>query len=329
MANIILPQAWRIPEREATPESIYWHSVNRRSFLKLMGVGSFTLTGWLPGCSVEVSEERFSKSPKNYEFSDMDKQVYPARRNPLFELDRQMTAEHIAAQYNNFYEFSEAKDDIWRRVGPFHPHPWEVEVKGLVKNSRKFAMDELLKTMPLEERLYRHRCVEAWAMAVPWTGFPLKALLDHVEPLSTARFIRFTSFYSPEVAMGQRGYGPWPYTESLTIPEAMNELTLLVTGIYGHPLPKQHGAPIRLVTPWKYGFKSIKSIVSLEFVSEQPPTFWNTMAPQEYGLVANVNPAIPHPRWSQQTEKMIGTNERRPTLYLNGYEPWTGNLYAA
>ena len=328
MSNIILPPAWRIPEREVTPESIYWQSVSRRSYLKLMGLGAMTLTGWLPGCSVEVSEERFSKSPKNYEFSGVDHEVYPAPRNSLFELDRQMTAEHIAAQYNNFYEFSEAKDDIWRRVGPFQPHPWDIEITGLVKKPQKLTVDELLRTMPLEERLYRHRCVEAWAMAVPWTGFPLKALLDQVEPLSAARFIRLTSFYSPKVAMGQRGYGPWPYIESLTIPEATNELTLFVTGIYGHPLPKQHGAPIRLVTPWKYGFKSIKSIVAMEFVAEQPATFWHTMAPQEYGLVANVNPTIPHPRWSQQTEKMIGTNERRPTLYLNGYEQWVGALYS-
>ncbi|WP_447970437.1 protein-methionine-sulfoxide reductase catalytic subunit MsrP [Nitrospira sp. M1] len=260
--------------------------------------------------------------------SAIDTKVYPAPRNALFELDRQMTAEHIAAQYNNFYEFSEAKDDIWQRVGPFEPRPWDIAVTGLVQKPRKFTIDELLQTMPLEERIYRHRCVEAWAMAVPWTGFPLKALLDQVEPLHSARFLRFTSFYSPKVAMGQRGYGPWPYQEFLTIKEAINELTLLVTGIYGHPLPKQHGAPIRLITPWKYGFKSIKSIVALECVAEQPTTFWNTMAPQEYDLVANVNPAIPHPRWSQETEKMIGTNERRPTLYLNGYEQWAGELYS-
>ncbi|GJL51449.1 MAG: mononuclear molybdenum enzyme YedY [Nitrospirales bacterium] len=328
MSNIILPPTWRIPEREATPESLYYQSVSRRTYLKLMGLGAFALTSGLPGCSVEVSEERFSKNPKNYELSDIDKDVYPAPRNNLFEIDRQMTAEHIAAQYNNFYEFSEAKDDIWRRVGPFQPRPWDIEVVGLVQKPKKLTVDDLLRTMPLEERMYRHRCVEAWAMAVPWTGFPLKALIDQVEPLSTARYIRLTSFYSPKVAMGQRGYGPWPYREFLSIKEATNELSLLVTGVYGHPLPKQHGAPIRLVTPWKYGFKSIKSIVSIEFVAEQPATFWNTMAPQEYGLVANVNPAIPHPRWSQQTEKMIGTNERRPTIYLNGYAQWAGSLYS-
>jgi len=165
-------------------------------------------------------------------------------------------------------------------------------------------------------------------MAVPWTGFPLKALLDRVEPKNTARFVAFTSFYKPDVAIGQRGYGPWPYTESLSMAEAANELALLATGIYGHPLPKQHGAPIRLVTPWKYGFKSIKSIVKMEFVDQQPETFWNTLVPWEYDLVANVNPAVPHPRWSQETERMIGTKERRATMYLNGYEQWAGALYA-
>jgi len=328
MANIILPPEWRIPEREATPESIYVQAVSRRSCLTLMGLGALALTGVLPGCTETVSEEEFAKNPKNYEFSETDRTIYPAKRNPTFLLDRAMTAEHIAAQYNNFYEFSQAKDDVWKRVRRFQAHPWEIEITGLVKNPRTIEVGELLRTMPIEERVYRHRCVEAWAMAVPWTGFPFKALLKRIEPLTTARYIRFTSFNNPSVAMNQRGYGPWPYTESLTMAEAMNELTLLVTGIYGHPLPKQHGAPLRLATPWKYGFKSIKSIVSIECVAEHPGTFWNTMAPHEYDLVANVNPDIPHPRWSQQTERMIGTKERRPTLYLNGYEQWVGSLYS-
>lgn len=328
MPNIILPPEWRVPEREVTPESLYWQYVSRRSCLKLMGLGALALPGVLPGCSETVSEVEFAKNPKNYEFSETDRLIYPAERNATFLLDRAMTAEHIAAQYNNFYEFSQAKDDVWKRVRRFQSHPWEIAVTGLVSTPQKLDVDALLRTMPIEERVYRHRCVEAWAMAVPWTGFPLKALIDRLEPLTTARHIRFISFHNPSVAMNQRGYGPWPYTESLTIAEATNELTLLVTGIYGHPLPKQHGAPLRLVTPWKYGFKSIKSIVSIEFVDEQPATFWNTLAPHEYDLVANVNPEIPHPRWSQQTERMIGTDERRPTLYLNGYAQWAGALYS-
>ena len=327
MANLILPPTWRIPERKATPEPLYFKAVNRRSCLKLFGAGVLLASGVLPGCTPHVSEEEFAKNPKNFDWSDFDREVYPATRNPEFVLDRPLTEEHIAAQYNNFYEFSEAKDDVWRRVGGFKSRPWTLEIKGLVNRPQQIDVDQLLRTMPLEERLYRHRCVEAWAMIVPWTGFPLKALIDKIEPLSGARYIRFTSFYSPNIAMGQRGYGPWPYTESLTMEEAINELTMLVTGIYGHPLPKQHGAPLRLVTPWKYGFKSIKSIVSIEFTAEPPATFWNTLVPFEYGFVANVNPQIPHPRWSQATERMIGTNQRLPTLYLNGYEQWVGHLY--
>ncbi|MCH8039701.1 MAG: protein-methionine-sulfoxide reductase catalytic subunit MsrP [Nitrospinae bacterium] len=327
MANLILPPTWRIPERKATPEPLYFKAVNRRSCLKLFGAGVLLASGVLPGCTTHVSEEEFAKNPKNFDWSDFDREVYPATRYPEFVLDRPLTEEHIAAQYNNFYEFSEAKDDVWRRVGGFKSRPWTLEIKGLVNRPQQIDVDQLLRTMPLEERLYRHRCVEAWAMTVPWTGFPLKALIDKIEPLSGARYIRFTSFYSPNIAMGQRGYGPWPYTESLTMEEAINELTMLVTGIYGHPLPKQHGAPLRLVTPWKYGFKSIKSIVSIEFTAEPSSTFWNTLVPFEYGFVANVNPQIPHPRWSQATERMIGTNQRLPTLYLNGYEQWVGHLY--
>jgi len=327
MANLILPPTWRIPERKATPEPLYFQAVNRRSCLKLFGAGVLLASGVLPGCTTHVGEEEFAKNPKNFDWSDFDREVYPATRNQEFVLDRPLTEEHIAAQYNNFYEFSEAKDDVWRRVGGFKSRPWTLEMKGLVNRPQQIDVDQLLRTMPLEERLYRHRCVEAWAMTVPWSGFPLKALIDKIEPLSGARYVRFTSFYSPNIAMGQRGYGPWPYTESLTMEEAINELTMLVTGIYGHPLPKQHGAPLRLVAPWKYGFKSIKSIVSIEFTAEPPSTFWNTLVPFEYGFVANVNPQIPHPRWSQATERMIGTNQRLPTLYLNGYEQWVGHLY--
>ena len=327
MAHIILPQGWRIPERQVTSESLFLHSLSRRSYLKLVGAGSLLMTG-LAGCSVTVSEEEFAKTPKNFELTELDREIYPAPRNPEFLLDRAMTAEHIAAQYNNFYEFSEAKDDVWKRVGPFQVRPWTVEIRGLVKHPHVLDVDDIVRMVPMEERVYRLRCVEAWAMAVPWTGFPLKALIERVEPLSAARYIRFTSFHSPEVAMGQRGYGPWPYTEGIRLDEAVNELALLVTGIYGHPLPKQHGAPLRLILPWKYGFKSIKSIVSMEFMRERPTTFWNTMAPQEYGFMANVNPQVPHPRWSQESERMIGTDQRKPTLYLNGYEPWVGELYS-
>ncbi len=325
MANIILPPAWRIPEREATPESVY---LTRRACLGFVGVSGLALLGLIPACSRPASEEEMAKEGPSWEWSPAAKAVYPAKRSDSFALDRLVTAEHIAAQYNNFYEFSQDKDDVWQRVRRFKPKPWTVEVKGLVRKPLTLDADDLLKVAPLEERLYRLRCVEAWAMAVPWTGFSLSALVEKVEPLSEAKYVKLTTFYRPEIAMGQKGYGPWPYAEGLTMAEAMNGLTILATGIYGHPLPKQHGAPLRLVTPWKYGFKSIKSIVSIEFVSERPATFWNTLVPREYDFQANVNPEIPHPRWSQATERMIGTNERRPTVYLNGYEKWAAALYA-
>ncbi len=324
MPNVILPPDWRIPERDATSETLF---LTRRACLGLLGLGGLALAGVLPGCTAPVSEEEYAADAPTWELSDADQAIYPAKRNPLFTLDRPLTAEHIAGQYNNFYEFSEGKDDVWRRVSRFRTRPWLVEVTGLVRKPLQADVDDLLRTMPMEERLYRHRCVEAWAMAVPWTGFPLKALVERVEPLSTARYVRFTSFHLPSVAPGQKGYGPWPYTEGLTLAEATNELAFLATGIYGHPLPKQHGAPLRLVTPWKYGYKSIKSIVMIEFVADPPATFWNTLVPNEYDFPANVNPAVPHPRWSQRMERMIGTNERVETRYLNGYEPWAGMLY--
>jgi sulfoxide reductase catalytic subunit YedY len=302
--------------------------MSRRACLGWLGLGGLALAGFLPACTNTVSEEELNADGPNWALSPGDERVYPAPRNPVFTLDRPLTAEHLAAQYNNFYEFSEAKDDVWQRVKPWQVRPWSVDVTGLVRHPQPFDLDDFLAMMPIEERLYRHRCVETWAMAVPWTGFPFSALIKQVEPLEQAKFVRLTSFHTPSVAPGQNGSGPWPYTEGLTMAEAMNELTLLATGIYGHPLPKQQGAPIRLITPWKYGYKSIKSIVRIEFVAEQPATFWNTLAPQEYDFDANVNPTVPHPRWSQRTERLLGNNQRRDTLYLNGYHSWVGHLPA-
>jgi len=324
MAHIILHPSWRIPEREATSETVY---MTRRACLGWLGLGGLAILGITPGCTSSVSEEELAKDGPSWEWTPTANTLYPAQRSNAFTLDRPLTAEHIAAQYNNFFEFSQDKDDVWQRVRRFKPSPWTLEITGLVRHPMKLDPDGILKLADLEERLYRHRCVEAWAMAVPWTGFPLEALIQKVEPKSEAQYVKFTSFQNPDVAMGQKGYGPWPYTEGLTMEEAMNDLTLLATGIYGHPLPKQHGAPVRLVTPWKYGFKSIKSIVAIEFVKDQPATFWNTMTPREYSFQANVNPDISHPRWSQQTERMIGTNQRLPTQYLNGYQQWAGALY--
>ncbi len=311
---IKVPRGWEIPEREATPEAIF---LERRRFLKAMGLLGL---GALAGCRAASPADTRGLKPEGR---------YPARRNPKFTLDRPLTDEEIAASYNNFYEFSMEKDQVRRLVGRFKVYPWQVKVKGLVKKPRTFEIDELLRLMPLEERLYRFRCVEAWAMAVPWTGFPMSEFIKLVEPLSSARYIRMVSFDRPEEAPGQVEYHwyPWPYYEGLTMEEAMNELTILATGIYGHPLPKQHGAPLRLVVPWKYGFKSIKSIVLLEFTEKRPPNFWNTVAPHEYDFWANVDPRVPHPRWSQAVERMIGTGEVRRTLLYNGYAQYVARLY--
>jgi sulfoxide reductase catalytic subunit YedY len=310
-------RGWEIPEREATPEESY---LDRRRFIKdvgLAGLGAYGLLSGLPRLAEALAAQAEGKSP------------YPAERNPAFTLDRPITTEIVAARHNNFYEFTTDKGRVWKLTDDFVTKPWQVEVAGNVAHPMTFDVDDLVRMMPLEERLYRFRCVEAWSMAVPWTGFPFKALIDRVEPTSRAKYVRFVTFNRPKQAPGFEEYSwyPWPYHEGLRMDEAMNELTLVVTGIYGHELPKQHGAPIRLITPWKYGYKSIKSIVRIEFVEEKPPTFWNSVAPKEYGFLSNVNPDVPHPRWSQATEMVIGTNERRPTLLYNGYEEYVSHLY--
>ena len=315
-----IPKGWEISENETTPESFY---LNRRQFLASMGVMGATTLGLLSGCteSIEWSYTR--------PLSEAEAGIYPTMRNPEFRLDRAITKESLAAQFNNFYEFSTKQKNLYKYMDPFVIRPWTVKVRGLVEKPGTFDPDDLIRKMPMEERLYRHRCVEAWAMAVPWTGFPMKALMDRVRPHSRARYVRFTTVRLDNKPGFRGPRSPhWPYTEGLTMAEAANPLTMLVTGIYGHPLPKQHGAPIRLVVPWKYGFKSIKSIVRIEFTDIPPRTFWNTLVPHEYGLRANVNPAVPHPRWSQATERMLGSRKRRPTLPFNGYGKYVAHLYA-
>ena len=251
-----------------------------------------------------------------------------AENNPNFTVNRQMTDEVVAATYNNYYEFTLSKSTVWKRVEKFKTRPWEIEISGLVEKPMTLDVDDLIKQVPLEERIYRFRCVEAWAMVVPWIGFPMKALLEKVQPTADAKYVRMLTFLDPDVAPEQRDLRmPWPYFEALTLAEAMNDLTLLTVGIYGHILPPQHGAPIRLIVPWKYGFKSIKSIVSIELTDQKPRTFWNTLAPREYDFEANVNPNVPHPRWSQARERMIGTGERFPTLLYNGYGSSVAHLY--
>ncbi|MCZ6728245.1 MAG: protein-methionine-sulfoxide reductase catalytic subunit MsrP [SAR324 cluster bacterium] len=324
MANIHLKKQWALSDGEATPEAVFR---NRRAFLKTMGVATIGTAGLAYGWEAQA------RSRSDLERIIRGSRPLGAARNSTYKVDRPITNELVAARYNNFYEFSTAKDDVWELVEKFKTSPWKLEVSGLVEKPQTFDVDDLIKKMPLQERVYRFRCVEAWSMVVPWTGFPLKALLERVRPLSSAKFVRFTTFFDPEVAPRQRKRlafwtrEPWPFTEGLRMDEAMNELTLLTVGMYGHVLPKQHGAPLRLITPWKYGYKSIKSIVKIELTNKQPATFWNTLAPSEYGFLSNVNPKVPHPRWSQARERVIGTRERQPTLLYNGYAQQVAGMY--
>ncbi|HUA66959.1 MAG TPA: protein-methionine-sulfoxide reductase catalytic subunit MsrP [Candidatus Saccharimonadales bacterium] len=242
--------------------------------------------------------------------------------------DKETSLQDIT-HYNNFYEFSSDKEGVASAAADFNTAGWQVSVEGLVKKPTVFDLDDLLKISRPEERIYRMRCVEAWSMVIPWVGYSLSKLLNVVEPLSSAKYAAFQTLYDPNRMPEQRSdVLNWPYVEGLRMDEAMHPLTILASGLYGRALPPQDGAPIRLVVPWKYGFKGIKSIVKIKLVSEQPPTTWNQYAPNEYGFYANVNPHVDHPRWSQATEQRIGEFGRRPTLMFNGYEEQVGHLYA-
>jgi sulfoxide reductase catalytic subunit YedY len=258
----------------------------------------------------------------------------PAARNGAFSLKEPPTKEESATTYNNFYEFGVNKDDPARLAHTLRTRPWTVRVEGLVGKPKTFDIDELIRLFPLEERVYSLRCVEAWSMVIPWIGFPLGALLKRVEPTSQAKFVEFTTLHDPEQFPGQKpgffGYSAleWPYVEGLRLDEALHPLTLLTVGMYGKVLPNQNGAPVRVVIPWKYGFKSAKSIVRIRLVADQPKTAWEKAAPQEYGFYSNVNPTVDHPRWSQATERRIGEFRRRGTLMFNGYGDQVASLYA-
>ena len=320
MTRIKIRQDWEISENEVTPESTY---LNRRQFLKRTGFAGVGTLALINGCAWAKN------GGVEKQLGEFQAQKIEVSRNAAFTVNSPITDEVTAASYNNFYEFSYHKNRVWKLVEKFQTRPWEVEVTGLVENPRTYDLDDLMKMMPTEERVYRFRCVEAWAMVVPWVGFPMRALIDQVKPKSSAKYVRMLTFFRPDEAPQQQGRSnrPWPYFEGLTMAEAINELTLLVTGIYGHVLPKQHGAPIRLIVPWKYGFKSIKSIVSIEFTDRKPRTFWNTLAPREYDFLANVNPEVPHPRWSQAVERMIDTGDRQKTTLYNGYGSYVADLY--
>ncbi len=303
--------AWLLPETAATPESVF---LNRRELCRSVAAGSILAA--VPALSGIASAA-----------ADPSAGLYPAKRNDAYKLDRAVTPEKVATTYNNFYEFGSHKN-IWKAAQKLKVRPWTVTIDGMVEKERTVDVDTLLRAMRLEERLYRHRCVEAWAIAVPWTGFPMKDFLDYARPLSGARYVVMETFNDKSVAPGQRQiWYPWPYLEGLTIAEAANELSMIGTGAYGKPMPKQNGAPLRLVAPWKYGFKQIKSIVRFTFTDKRPTSFWEKIQGNEYGFWANVNPEVPHPRWSQATERLLGVDKRVPTLLYNGYAEQVAHMY--
>jgi sulfoxide reductase catalytic subunit YedY len=314
-------RGWEIPESEAAPEAVF---VNRRCLMKLAGAGAILATA-----APFVADEMIGRAGAAGEpgAADPSADLYPVKRNDKYKLDRAITDEKYVTTYNNFYEFGSQKE-IWREAQALPLRPWQVKFDGLVEKEKTVDIDDLLKAMPLQERLYRHRCVEAWSIAVPWSGFPMKALLDFAKPLGSAKYVRMETFTNSRVAPGQKQFWyPWPYVEGLTMAEAANEITFMGTGAYGKPMPKQNGATLRLIVPCKYGFKSIKSIVRISFTEKRPVGFWEALQASEYGFWANVNPAVPHPRWSQATERLIGTDERRPTLIWNGYCEFVAHLY--
>lgn len=303
-----------VKSSEITPYSTY---LSRKEFMRVAGLaaGAAVLAACAPskaGSAVPVDEAVIESLPEKFD-----------------ELGDPANAYDDITNYNNFYEFTTDKGGVARLSQGFNPKPWTVEVSGLVRQPKTFGLEDLLKKFTQEERIYRLRCVEAWSMVIPWTGFTLASLLQEVEPTSDAKYVRFETVYRPEEMPGQKSsfFYTWPYQEGLRLDEAMNDLTILATGLYGLDMPNQNGAPIRLVVPWKYGFKSIKSITKIELVSEQPTTLWSTAAPNEYGFYSNVNPERSHPRWSQASERRIGEFQRRETLMFNGYAEQVADLY--
>jgi sulfoxide reductase catalytic subunit YedY len=322
----------KIDPSEITPEHLY---LSRRKFIKGLAAtaGTMALAACTPAAATPLPDESESTSSQAPDQPDATptleptKPVFPTVSTETDELGDELTPAAAINSYNNYYEFSLSKEGVAPLAEDFQTSPWTVKVGGLVNKPLDFGIDQLL-SFPQEERIYRLRCVEAWSMVIPWIGFPLAGLLERVEPTAEAKFVRFETLYDPERMPGQRGgLFQWPYVEGLRLDEAMHDLTLLATGIYGHPLLPQTGAPIRLVVPWKYGFKYIKSIVKIDLVAEMPTSFWMASSPAEYGFYANVNPNVSHPRWSQATERRIGESGRRQTLMFNGYEEEVASLY--
>jgi sulfoxide reductase catalytic subunit YedY len=302
----------KIASSEITPEHVF---LSRRQFLK--GLGFAGLSGLLlSACGSEATQSSSGSNPY-------------ADNNYKDELGDPATSYDVVTNYNNYYEFSLDKEGVAPMSKNFKTSPWTVDVGGLVNNPKTYDVDDLRKMFDLEERIYRHRCVEAWSIVVPWNGFPLSKLLKEADPKSEAKYVRFETLYDPAQMPGQNsGWYNWPYVEGLRLDEAYHDLTLMVTGLYGKELTPQNGAPLRLAVPWKYGFKSIKAIVKIDLVDSLPISLWMAAAPNEYGFYANVNPTVDHPRWSQATERRLGELGRRKTLMFNGYEEEVTSLYA-
>ena len=310
-------RGWELPESAATPERVFR---DRRRLIKGLAAGPILAASapLLAGGAARAASEA----------PDPTADLYPVPRNGRYVISRPLTDESVTGRYNNFYEFGSHKQ-IWRAAQALETRPWTVVFDGLVETPRKVAIDDLIRRMPLEERVYRHRCVEAWSMTIPWSGFPMRALIEFAKPLAAAKYVVMETFKDSSMAPGQRQFWyPWPYIEGVTMAEATNELAFLVTGAYGKPMARQYGAPLRLALPWKYGFKQIKSIIRFTFTDKRPKSFWETIAGNEYGFWANVNPAVPHPRWSQATERVLGSGERVPTRIYNGYGEFVADLYA-
>lgn len=319
------------PEEEIS-ESNY---LNRRDILRGLGYGAAGLTalsvpGFLRGMngSLLLDDEAVKEAFKPA-IGDLHSDLFPAKKSKAYSIaPRTLTEEKVASTYNNFYEFTTVKNRVWQMARGFKATPWKIDVGGAVEKEFTLDLEDLLKLAPLEERTYRFRCVETWAMQVPWTGYPLSKLIDRCKPLGKAKYIKFVSILDKDRLPGQSDpQWPWPYFEALRLDEARHDLAMVCVGIFGHALPMQFGAPWRVIVPWKYGYKSPKSIVRIEFTEEKPSTFWNSAIQNEYGFYSNVDPSKPHPRWSQAMERDIGTGKRRPTLLYNGYAEQVASLY--
>lgn len=314
---IKVKRGWELPESAVTPEDVF---LNRRDMVKALGIAPAlaATASVLPGSAFAATD------------GDPSAGLYPVPRNEKYTVERALTTEKEATTYNNFYEFGSHKQ-ISKAAQRLEIRPWNIKIDGMVEKEFEIGIDDLLKQVSLEERIYRFRCVEAWAMTVPWSGFPMKQLVELAKPMSGAKYIKMNTIAEDKAQMpGLRQFWyPWPYQEGLTMEEATNEMAFMVTGLYGKPVPKQNGALLRLAVPWKYGFKSIKSIVQFTFTDEKPKTFWESLQDKEYGFWANVNPKVPHPRWSQASEWQLGgrQSDRVPTRLYNGYEEFVAHLY--